>query len=97
MWDFVEEDRTRKLPASERVTHTLLTLNYGVILALLVPWLLGLAGAETAFAPAFHGAMSWFCAIAAAGVVVSGPARSRRGAALPAVCLCSSRGTRQLP
>ena len=39
--DFVEEDRTRRLPASERVTHTLLTLNYGVILALLVPWLAG--------------------------------------------------------
>src|SRR6187549_3850237 len=32
LWDFVEEDRTRKLPASERVTHALLTLNYGIIL-----------------------------------------------------------------
>ena len=27
LWDFVEEDRTRKLPASERVTHTLLALE----------------------------------------------------------------------
>jgi len=35
LWDFVEEDRTRNLPATERVTHTLLTLNYGVVLALL--------------------------------------------------------------
>jgi uncharacterized membrane protein len=37
LWDFVEEDRSRHLPATERVLHTLLTLNYGVILALLVP------------------------------------------------------------
>jgi len=72
LWDFVEEDRTRHLPASERVTHTLLTLNYGVILALLVPWLVGLAGQPTALAPAFHGLMSWFCVAAAVGVVVSG-------------------------
>ena len=35
LWDFVEEDRTRKLPATERVLHALLTLNYGVILAAL--------------------------------------------------------------
>ena len=35
--DFVEEDVSRKLPASERVTHTLLALNYGGILALPCP------------------------------------------------------------
>ena len=40
LWDFVEEDRTRALPASERVLHTLLTLNYGVVLAALIPLLL---------------------------------------------------------
>src|SRR3569623_2909013 len=43
LWDFVEEDRTRHLPASERITHTLQTLNYGVILTMLVPLLLGWA------------------------------------------------------
>ena len=72
LWDFVEEDRTRKLPATERVTHTLLTLNYGVILALLVPWLAAQAALPTALPPAFYGMMSWFCAIAAAGVILSG-------------------------
>ena len=72
LWDFVEEDRTRHLPATERVTHTLLTLNYGVILAMLVPWLVGLAGNETVLAPAYYGLMSWFCAVAAFGVIVSG-------------------------
>jgi hypothetical protein len=45
--DFVEEDLTRKLPASERVLHTLLALNYGGILALLLPVLIGwAAGAQ---------------------------------------------------
>lgn len=72
LWDFVEEDRTRHLPASERVTHTLLTLNYGIILAMLVPWLLHLAAQPTALGYAFHGLVSWFCAIAAGGVIVSG-------------------------
>ncbi|GAB4191811.1 MAG: TIGR01777 family oxidoreductase [Wenzhouxiangellaceae bacterium] len=35
--DFVEEDRSRALPASERVTHGLLALNYGIFLGLLLP------------------------------------------------------------
>ena len=72
LWDFVEEDRTRKLPATERVTHTLLTLNYGVILAMLVPWLADRTGEPTMLVPAFHGWMSYFCTAAALGVVVSG-------------------------
>ncbi|MFY7761701.1 TIGR01777 family oxidoreductase [Aquidulcibacter sp.] len=72
LWDFVEEDRTRHLPSSERVTHTLLTLNYGVILAMLVPWLIGLAQLPTALPTSYHGIMSWFCAISAVGVIFSG-------------------------
>lgn len=72
LWDFVEEDRTRHLPGTERVTHTLLTLNYGVILALLLPWLFAGASGPTALEPAFHGLMSWLCAIATLGVIVSG-------------------------
>jgi hypothetical protein len=72
LWDFVEEDRTRHLPASERVTHTLLTLNYGVILALLVPQLVEWAGAPTSLGRADHGLLSWLCALAAFGVVISG-------------------------
>lgn len=72
LWDFVEEDRTRHLPASERITHTLLTLNYGAILALLIPWLLQLARQETALVPAFHGVISWVSAFAALGVLLSG-------------------------
>jgi len=37
LWDFVVEDQTRMLSATERVTHTLLAINYGVILAYLIP------------------------------------------------------------
>jgi uncharacterized protein (TIGR01777 family) len=72
LWDFVEEDRTRRLPASERLTHTLLTLNYGVVLALVVPLLGQWAALPTAIFPAYHGVWSWLCGIAAVGVTASG-------------------------
>ncbi|CAN5502838.1 TIGR01777 family oxidoreductase [soil metagenome] len=72
LWDFVEEDRTRHLPASERVTHTLLTLNYGVLLTMLVPLLLGWATLPVAVVEAYHGAWSWLAALAGVGVAISG-------------------------
>ena len=40
LMDFVEEDMSRKLPASERINHTLLAINYGAILVLLLPVLI---------------------------------------------------------
>jgi uncharacterized protein len=72
LWDFVEEDRTRRLPASERVLHTLLTLNYGIVLALLAPLLAGWAALPTEIRPAHYGLWSWLCAFAAFGVAVFG-------------------------
>ncbi|MGF7151790.1 hypothetical protein FHS96_005458 [Sphingomonas zeicaulis] len=72
LWDFVEEDRTRLLPASERVTHTLLTLNYGVILALLLPELWARTALPSGLPIVFHGVPSILFAIAALGVVLSG-------------------------
>ncbi|MEI9997303.1 MAG: TIGR01777 family oxidoreductase [Rhizomicrobium sp.] len=72
LWDFVEEDLTRKLPATERVTHTLLALNYGAILMLLVPVLLGWAAADTEVVAAYHGWWSWLAAGAALGVALFG-------------------------
>ena len=83
--DFVEEDMSRKLPASERVTHTLLALNYGAILAVLVPVLVGWAGQPTAVVPVWYGIGSVLAALAALGVVVFGlrdvlaARRARRG------------------
>ena len=37
LWDFVEEDRTRRLPTGERVMHTLMSIVYGAFLATLLP------------------------------------------------------------
>jgi uncharacterized protein (TIGR01777 family) len=70
--DFVEEDRTRKLPASERVTHTLLALNYGAILVLLVPMLRGWAEQGTEIVAAYHGWWSMLAGVSAFGVAIFG-------------------------
>jgi uncharacterized protein (TIGR01777 family) len=94
--DFVEEDQSRKLPATERVTHTLLALNYGAILVLLLPVLLGWAGQETGVVPAFHGWWSLFAAAAALGVAVFGlrdlaaSARAPRLVSKPAAALVTA-------
>ena len=41
LWDFVIEDETRKLPASERITHTILAINGGAAFGLFAfTWLL---------------------------------------------------------
>ena len=57
--DELLENRTRVLPQNERALHVLLTLNYGAILALLVPLLLDWSANPTELAPAHHGWMSW--------------------------------------
>jgi uncharacterized protein (TIGR01777 family) len=72
LMDFVEEDLSRKLPASERINHTLLALNYGAILTLLLPVLLAWAVRPTAFAPVSYGAWSAVATVAALGVAVFG-------------------------
>ena len=88
--DFVEEDLSRALPASERITHTLLALNYGAILCLLVPRLLQWSRDATRLQPAFHGVWSILTAIAAVGVIIWGlrdcfaARRARRLAPTPA-------------
>ncbi len=68
LMDFVEEDASRKLPASERVTHTLLAINYGAILVLLLPLLLRWAAQDTSLVPVNHGVLSAVATIAAIGV-----------------------------
>ncbi len=101
LWDFVEEDRTRKLPASERITHTLLTLNYGVVLALIIPLLASWAANPTALVSMSYGVWSWLCALAAVGVVVFGlrdlaaAGRTRRIVAADPVPLVQALAPRQ--
>jgi len=65
--DFVEEDRSRVLPATERVLHTVLALNYGAFLALLVPELASWAAVPSGVGIADRGAWSWIMTIFAAG------------------------------
>ncbi|CTQ56568.1 Epimerase family protein [Roseibium album] len=68
LWDFVEEDMTRKLPWTERVNHTLLALNYGAILALAAPYLWQWSFLPSALIPVSYGWWSAMAALAALGV-----------------------------
>lgn len=72
LWDFVEEDRSRRLPPTERVLHTLLALNYGAILALILPTLAHWALEPSGLRPADYGAMSLLCLAAAAATALFG-------------------------
>lgn len=73
LWDFVEEDRTRRLAAGERVTHAIMAIVYGAFLATLTPWLATWAGRPTGFAPhSASGAIAWVFGALACGVALSG-------------------------
>ena len=72
LWDFVEEDRTRELPPTERVLHTLMALNYGAILAFLAPLLAAWSTAPTGAAWEVKGVWSALCGVSAIGVFVFG-------------------------
>lgn len=66
--DFLEEDRTRRLPPLERVLHTLLTISYGLFLGLMAPVLWGWLQQPTALVVAPHGWVSWLFTAFALGV-----------------------------
>ncbi|MEP3654107.1 MAG: TIGR01777 family oxidoreductase [Litorimonas sp.] len=68
--DFAEEDLTRKLPVTERLLHTLMTANYGVVLALLIPVLIEWSQSETALVPIWYGYWSLFLIAGAVAVTV---------------------------
>ncbi len=72
LWDFVVEDQTRLLPATERVTHTVLAMNGGAFIALLAlttpQWL----ALPTALVWQPQGVLSVFLALCGVGVGLSG-------------------------
>jgi len=68
--DFVEEDLTRKLPITERLLHTLMTANYGVVLALLLPVLIGWSQSQTMLTPIWYGFWSLLLLTGALGVTI---------------------------
>lgn len=69
LWDFVEEDQSRVLPATERITHTVLTLNFGAILAMLAPELLRWWDLPIGFSLTNHGIYSWIMTVYGVGVI----------------------------
>ncbi len=70
--DFLEEDRTRKLPAGERIMHAVMGIIYGVFLAMLYPHAAGWAKLDSAFGAADYGAISRILTLYALGVLASG-------------------------
>jgi uncharacterized protein (TIGR01777 family) len=72
LWDFVVEDRTRLLPATERVTHTVLAINGGAFITLLALNAAGWSVDPAGLAWAPHGWLSAFLAVCGVGVGLSG-------------------------
>lgn len=66
--DFVVEDATRRLPRTERVLHTVLAINFGVVLACFAPVLRQWQAAPTGLVAADYGRVSVF--LTAASIVV---------------------------
>jgi uncharacterized protein (TIGR01777 family) len=72
LWDFVVEDRTRLLPATERVTHTVLAMNGGAFITLLALGAPQAMAAPSALIWQPQGVLSAFLALCGIGVGLSG-------------------------
>lgn len=71
-WDFVIEDRTRRLPAFERLLHTVLTLLFGVVLMALAPILLQWYREPTAIVAVEYAGFSPLLSLLAVGMAAWG-------------------------
>jgi hypothetical protein len=65
--DFLEEDRTRKLPGGERVMHALVGVAWGAMLVYFLPVVWGWLQQPAALVAVDYGAFSWVLALMAAG------------------------------
>jgi hypothetical protein len=72
LWDFIEEDISRRLPAGERVMHTVMAIIYGAFLANLVPEIWRWTSEPTQFVFVQRGILSWVLSGFAVGVLLSG-------------------------
>jgi len=72
LWDFVIEDKTRLLPATERVTHTVLAINGGAFITLLILNTPEWFAAPTQMLWQPQGWLSVFLALCGVGVGMSG-------------------------
>ncbi|MDR0215117.1 MAG: TIGR01777 family oxidoreductase [Comamonas sp.] len=67
--DFLEEDRSRKLPPLERALHTVLAVSYGLLLGVIAPVFWQAAQQPSALILTSHGLWSWLFSVASAGVL----------------------------
>ena len=72
LWDFIEEDRIRKLPAGERAMHAVMGIVYGAFLANLLPEMLQWSRLPTGWGHSYHGFPAWVLSALAVGVLLSG-------------------------
>jgi hypothetical protein len=72
LWDFIEEDRIRRLPPGERAMHAVMGIVYGAFLAYLIPEVVRWSRLDTGFGASYHGFPAWMLLAIAAGVLVSG-------------------------
>ena len=70
--DFVEEDKTRRLPAGERVMHAVMGIVYGAFLTLFYPYAVEWTRLASGFGAADYGVVSWILTFFALGVAASG-------------------------
>ena len=70
--DFLEEDRTRKLPPGERVMHALMGIVYGLFLAYLLPNVFLWMHQPTGFKPVHYSLLSAVLPLMALAVLGSG-------------------------
>lgn len=70
--DFVEEDRTRKLPAGERVMHALIGIAWGAMLPFLAPEIWRWAHEPLGIVRVERGAIAWLLVLMGLGVAAFG-------------------------
>jgi uncharacterized protein len=66
--DFIVEDRTRQLPATERALHTMMAINIGIVMAVFAPELWIWMRLPTEIASVSYGALSTLFTLAAIAV-----------------------------
>ena len=72
LWDFIEEDKIRRLPPGERAMHAIMGIVYGAFLAYLLPEMLRWRDRPSGFGAAYHGFPAWILVLVATGVFLSG-------------------------
>ena len=72
LWDFIEEDRIRRLPPGERAMHAVMGIVYGAFLAYLLPEMQRWSRLDSGFGVSYHGFPAWILLTIATGVFVSG-------------------------